>query len=188
MKLIVGLGNPGVQYEKTRHNVGFMAMDKLVTSFSFPEFKKFDKFKALMTEGEIVGEKVLLVKPLTFMNLSGQSVQALIGYYKIEFHDLLVIYDDVEIPLGKVRLRPTGSAAGQKGIASIMQELGTMDIPRVRMGIKSEKPFPGQLSDYVLGKFTVDEQIQIEEILDQMPAMVELVIKEGIQAAMNRYN
>lgn len=188
MKLIVGLGNPGLEYEKTRHNAGFMAVEKLAEAFHFPEFKKLDKFKALVSEGEIAGEKILLVKPLTFMNLSGHSVQALCSYYKLELKDLLILYDDVEIPLGKVRLKPTGSAAGQKGMASIIQELGSMDIPRVRIGIKAEKPFPGQLSDFVLGRFTVNEQIQIEEVIDHMPSVVELIIKEGIEAGMNRYN
>ncbi len=188
MKLVIGLGNPGAQYEKTRHNVGFMAVDQLAKVFNFSEFKKIDRFKSLVSEGEIGNEKALLVKPLTFMNLSGQAIQAVVGYYKIELKDVLVLYDDVEIPLGKIRLRPTGSAAGQKGIASIMQELASMEVPRIRLGIKPERSFPGELSDYVLGNFTVDEQIQVSEVLENLPAVLELIFREGMEAGMNRYN
>lgn len=188
MKLIIGLGNPGSDYEKTRHNAGFMAVDQLIEAFSFSAFKKEDKFKSLISEGQIAGEKVLLVKPLTFMNLSGQAAQALMSYYKVDPKDLLVLYDDVEIPLGSIRLRPTGTAGGQKGMASIIQELGTADIQRIKIGIKPEKPFPGELSDFVLGRFSTNEQIQLDDILDKIPSVIELILKEGIETGMNQFN
>ena len=188
MKLIIGLGNPGSDYEKTRHNAGFMAVDQLAEVFGFSVFKKEDKFKSLIAEGQIAGEKVLLVKPLTFMNLSGQAVQALVSYYKVDLKDIVVLYDDVEIPLGSLRLRPTGTAGGQKGMASIIQELSTTDIQRIKIGVKPEKPFPGELSDFVLGRFTADEQIQLDEVLDKIPSVIELILKEGIGAGMNRFN
>ena len=188
MKLIIGLGNPGKDYEKTRHNAGFMAVDRLAEANNFSDFKKEDKFKSLLSEGEIAGEKVLLAKPLTFMNLSGQAVQALVSYYKVDLKGLVVLYDDVEIPLGSIRLRPTGTAGGQKGMASIIQELGTTDVQRIKIGIKPEKPFPGELSDFVLGRFTADEKIQLDEVLDKISSVIELILKEGIEAGMNRFN
>lgn len=188
MHLIVGLGNPGLQYEKTRHNVGFMAIDEIARAFHFSEFQKLDKFKSVIAEGQIAGEKVLLVKPLTFMNLSGQAVQVLVNYYKVDQKDLLVLYDDVEILLGKFRLRPSGSAGGQKGIASILQELGSLEVSRIRIGIKPEKPFPGGLSDFVLGRFTPEEQILVDELLEKIPSMIELILKEGMEVGMNRFN
>lgn len=188
MKLIVGLGNPGIDYEKTRHNAGFMAVDQLAEFFHFSEFKKADKFNALISEGEIALEKTLLVKPLTFMNLSGQSVQALVSYYKVELKDLLIIYDEVEIPLGKIRLRPTGSAAGQNGMKSVLQELATLDVPRLRIGIKPEPPFPGRLSDFVLGRFTKEEEESFQEVMKKMPTIIEVILKEGIEKAMSQFN
>lgn len=130
MKLIVGLGNPGDKYKNTRHNAGFMAADRLMTALGFGGFKRADKFRALVAESEIAGEKVILVKPQTFMNLSGQSVQALQSFYKLTPADILVIYDDVEIPLGALRIRSEGSAGGHNGIASVIQELATPEVDR----------------------------------------------------------
>jgi PTH1 family peptidyl-tRNA hydrolase len=188
MKLIVGLGNPGDKYKKTRHNAGFIAAEKLAEAFDFDDFKKAEKFKAEIAEGIIAGEKVVLVKPQTFMNLSGQSVQAMTSYYKLDPADVIVIYDDVEIPFGTLRVRPEGSAGGHNGMASVMQGLSTLQVPRIRLGIKPEKPFPGALEDYVLGSLTEDEKAAFAQLLDILPEVVESVLEEGVEKAMNRYN
>ncbi|MFH0837744.1 MAG: aminoacyl-tRNA hydrolase [Patescibacteria group bacterium] len=188
MKLIVGLGNPGDKYKKTRHNAGFMAVEKLAEVFGFGDFKNVDKFRALIAEGEIAGEKVILVKPQTFMNLSGQSVQALGNYYKLNPSDVIIIYDEAELPYGTLRIRPDGTAGGHKGMASVLQELATLAVPRIRIGIRPEKPFPGALEDYVLGNLTEDEMTAFFQIFEKLPGIFESMLKEGVEAAMNKYN
>ncbi|MBU0706329.1 aminoacyl-tRNA hydrolase [Patescibacteria group bacterium] len=188
MKLIVGLGNPGDKYKKTRHNAGFMAVEKIAEAFAFEEFRKAEKFKVYLTEGEIAGEKVILAQPQTFMNLSGQSVQALMSYYKLKPSDVIVIYDEAELPYGTLRIRPEGSAGGHKGMASVMQELATLEVPRIRIGIRPEKSFPGTLEDYVLGNLTEDEKAAFAQIFEKLPNIIDSVLKEGVEAAMNKYN
>jgi len=188
MKLIVGLGNPGDKYKNTRHNAGFMAIDRLAEAFGFDDFKNADKFKAQVTEGLISGEKVILAKPQTFMNLSGQSVQLLQNYYKVEPTDIVVIYDDAEIPLGSVRIRAGGTSGGHKGMSSVLQDLTTLEVPRIRIGIQPEQPFPGLLEDYVLGSLTKKEDKAFGQILVTLPKIVESIITEGIETAMNSYN
>ncbi len=188
MKLIVGLGNPGTQYEKTRHNVGFMAVDHLQQHYFFEEFRSLDKGKSLMTKGEIDGEKVILLKPTQFMNLSGIATAAVAQFFKIPRSDIIVIYDDVDIPTGQLRLRTDGSAGGHNGIKSLIEKLGGADFIRLRIGIKPEKSFPGELSDYVLGKFTEDEQAAANQVIDQLPSLIEFLLKEGVQKAMNQFN
>ena len=188
MKLIVGLGNPGKEYQKTRHNAGFMAVEELAKAFDFSDFKKTDRFKAEGAEGDIAGEKVMLLKPQTFMNLSGQSVRALMSYYKLDVSDVIIIYDDVEIPLGSLRVRSGGSAGGHNGMASVMQELATLEVPRIRIGIKSEKPFPGALEDYVLGQLTEDEKVAFGQVFDKLPKLIESLLNKGLEETMNRFN
>lgn len=188
MKLIVGLGNPGEKYEATRHNAGFVAVEQLAKAFGFEPFKESLKHQADLSEGEIAGEKVLLVKPNTFMNLSGRSARSLIHFYKVEPQDILVIYDEVALDSGILRFRPEGSAGGHKGIKSLIQELDTSAFHRLRLGVKPLVPFPGDLADYVLGKFTEEEKELLQKTLDHVPQAVELWVKERIEAAMNRFN
>lgn len=188
MKLIVGLGNPGDKYKNTRHNAGFMAVERLAKAFKFEDFKDAEKFKCQMTEGLIDGEKVLLAKPQTFMNLSGQSVQLLQNFYKLQPTDVLVIYDDVEIPLGSLRIREGGTSGGHNGMSSVLQELATLEVPRIRIGMKPETPFPGALEDYVLGKLSAVEKGMLKPVLEKIEGVVEIIYSEGIDEAMNRFN
>lgn len=188
MRLILGLGNPGSKYEKTRHNAGFLAVDQLATNFGFEPFKESAKHTALIAEGQIGGKKVILAKPLTFMNRSGRTANSLVRFYKLAVEDFLVIYDDIAIASGKLRLRAEGSAGGHNGIKSLIQDLGTQTFNRLRVGIKPEKAFPGELSDYVLGKFSEDELVLLQENLDRIPGVIELWIKEGIEGVMNKVN
>jgi len=188
MKLIVGLGNPGSEYERTRHNAGFIALDHLQKHYFFEAFKSLDKGKSLMTKGEIAGEKVILLKPTQFMNLSGLATAAVAQFFKIPREDIIVIYDDVAISTGEIRLRSEGSAGGHNGIKSLIEKLGGNDFSRIRLGIKPDKPFPGELSDYVLGRFTEDELAGVLQVIDDLPEVVEFIIRDGLQEAMNRFN
>lgn len=187
MKLIVGLGNPGKQYENTRHNAGFMALDFLVEHFGF-EFKKSDKHKCEVTEGQMFDEKVILIKPQTFMNLSGQSVRFVSQFYKIPTEDVIVIYDDVDLPSGNLRIRLSGSAGGHKGMKSIIQELGTEDFVRIRLGIAPLMEFKGELEGYVLGKLTEEEASLMEGNVKKLPDILEKILKGDIEEAMHEYN
>lgn len=188
MKLIVGLGNPGKKYEGTRHNVGFEAVDFLRTSFNFDEFKRVDKHKCDMTEGVIGEEKVILIKPQTYMNLSGQSVRSVAQFYKIPMDEVIVIYDDVDLPSGNLRVRPNGSAGGHKGIKSLIQELGTEEFIRVRLGIAPIEVFRGNLEDYVLGKLKEEESILLEGNIKKLPELLELLFSKGVEEVMQHYN
>ena len=161
MKLIVGLGNPGKQYKDTRHNVGFMFVDNVINKLSL----KFSLDKALKCEilqTNINGEKVIFIKPMTYMNLSGDSVYLVANYYKINYEDILVIYDDLDLETGKIRIRPNGSSGGHKGIQSIINNLGTNNIKRVRIGI--DKVSSDKTIDYVIGNFSKQDK----EIIDIM--------------------
>lgn len=188
MKLIVGLGNPGKEYETTRHNAGFMAVDRLADEFGFGPFKLAAKHKAELTEGAIGGEKVLLAKPQTFMNLSGQSVRSILQFHKIAPSDLIVIFDDVAIPSGTLRIRPDGSAGGHNGMKSIIQELGSQDFVRVRLGIEPKQPLRIPLEDHVLGRFTKHETALMQENLEKIPSIVKTIVEEGVEKAMAGYN
>jgi len=188
MKLIVGLGNPGQQYEKTRHNAGFLAVDYLAEQFNCDEFKKSDKYKALIAEGQVCGEKVLLVKPQTFMNLSGQTVSGLANFYKVAPEDIFVAYDDIDINYGSLRIRPDGSAGGHNGIKSMIEKLGSKQFIRLRLGIKPLQDFRGDLADYVLGKLTKDEYEKLEDVIWKLPRVIEVLIKEGVEKAMSEFN
>lgn len=183
--LIVGLGNPGLKYRNTRHNFGFMALDALSEALSIPLPKL--KFKAMIGEGKLGEAKVILARPLTYMNLSGDSVWPLARFFKVPFENLLVIHDDLDLPLGVLRMRPGGSASGQRGVASIIQKLGTQDFPRLRLGIS--RP-PGQMDpvDYVLEKFLPSEENLRDIVIKEAVEATQVFIREGLSPAMNRFN
>ncbi len=184
MKLIVGLGNPGAEYAGTRHNVGFEVIAELAKRHSIAVAKR--DFKAVFGDGTIAGERVLLARPMTFMNLSGEAVAAILRFYKIEVEDILVILDDVALPVGQLRLRYKGSAGGQNGLKNVIQHLGTGEIARIRIGVGGAQP--GGLVGHVLSKFRKEEQ-EIIQIAYQVAAdAVEYALKEGFENAMNRYN
>jgi len=185
VKLIVGLGNPGSRYELTRHNSGFLIVDQLVDKYVSSGFK--EKGKVLLAEAAIGGEKVLLAKPQTFMNLSGQGVIPLAQFYKIAPADILVIYDDLDLEVGKIRLRPQGGSGGHNGIKSIIQLLGTEEFPRLKIGI-GRPPANWDTADYVLSRFTSEEWSVITKVIDDGVAAAEAYLKEGIHQAMNKYN
>lgn len=184
VKLIVGLGNPGPQYARNRHNVGYQCIERIAERQGL----KFGKvmFKALVASGAIAGVKTLLAKPLTFMNLSGQAVRPLCRWYRVGLPDLLVVYDDLDLPLGKIRVRQRGGAAGHKGMLSIIEALGTDEFPRLRIGIG--RPLYGEPSDYVLSDFTEEEAIVMEGAYDQAALAVETFVRKGVAVAMNQFN
>ncbi len=186
MHIIVGLGNPTKEYQNTRHNIGFETIDKLADRFSITVLEK--KHKALIGKGIINGEKVILAKPQTYMNLSGESVRELIDYYKVdEETELIVIYDDISLDVGQLRIRKKGSAGGHNGIKSIIQHLGTDTFPRIKMGV-GEKPKGYDLADYVLGHFKKEERVIMDESAMLATKAVELMVIDEIGEAMNLYN
>jgi len=183
MKLIVGLGNPGNEYKKTRHNVGFMFIETLEKSLNLT-FSLNKQFKCLLSEKIISGEKVIFCKPVTYMNLSGEAVSKVCKYYKIEIDDILVIHDDLDLPVGKVRIRKSGSSGGQKGMKNIIDLLGSSEIKRIRIGIGKN----GDTINHVLGNFSKDDQITIDLILDKSKEMVEYYLENTFDNFMSRYN
>ncbi|WP_246946031.1 aminoacyl-tRNA hydrolase [Bacillus pinisoli] len=185
MKLIIGLGNPGKQYAQTRHNVGFITIDELAHRHHI-ELDK-EKFKGLYGTGMINGEKVILLKPLTYMNLSGEAVRPLMDYYNIETEDIIVVYDDLDLPAGKIRLRTKGSAGGQNGMKSVIQHLGTQEFKRIRIGI--DRPNNGmKISDYVLGRFSPDEVQDVVHAIKQAADACEEWTKTTFIDVMNKFN
>ncbi|MFA7169386.1 MAG: aminoacyl-tRNA hydrolase [Candidatus Paceibacterota bacterium] len=172
MKAIVGLGNPGEEYEKTRHNVGFMTLDKLADFYKFESFRLEEKFEAEISQGKIDDEKMFLIKPQTFMNASGRAVQKILNFYKIETKDLVVIHDDLDISLGEVKLGFGRSSAGHKGVQSIIDFMNSKDFNRIRVGIKIEdRKIPTE--KYVLGNFTKEENDTISNIINILPQTIE---------------
>ena len=184
MYIIAGLGNPGKKYESTRHNMGFLAVDLLAEKYDIKVNKL--KFKALTGEGRIAGQKVLLIKPQTYMNLSGESVRQALEYYKEESERLIVIYDDIDIPTGTMRIRKKGSAGTHKGMKSIVNQISTGDFPRIRVGIGSGKK--EDLIDYVTGGVTKSEKTLLEESLTKAADGAACIVEKGIEKAMNEYN
>ncbi|EXX86330.1 peptidyl-tRNA hydrolase [Paenibacillus darwinianus] len=185
MKWIVGLGNPGGSYQTTRHNVGFMAVDALAARWGISINQS--KFKALMGEGNVGGIKVYLLKPMTYMNLSGESVRAFMDYYKAALEDIIVVYDDLDTELGKIRLRYQGSAGGHNGIKSIIQHTGTQSFNRVRMGIS--RPAPGfNIADYVLSNFDKAEREQLHAMVETACDAIEYALNHPYDETMARYN
>lgn len=183
-KLVVGLGNPGSRYEGTRHNIGFELVDRLASGPARASFAR--KFDGQLAEAEIDFRRVLLLKPETFMNLSGRSVRQAAQFYKIEPPDILVVCDDLSLPLGKIRLRPGGSDGGQKGLRDIIAHLGTPDVPRLRIGIGDRGPIDA--SDFVLTRFKTAERPVIDDALITAAQAVAVWVSQGIEAAMNRFN
>jgi PTH1 family peptidyl-tRNA hydrolase len=183
--LIVGLGNPGRDYRLTRHNIGFMAIDRLAESMQIHMSRV--QFSALTGTGVLGDKKIMLVKPQTFMNLSGQAVGALAKFYKVPLERIIVTHDDLDLPLGTVRIRPGGGSAGQKGVASIIERLGTQDFARIRLGIGH----PGgakDAADYVLSTFSRSEQDVLAQVLDRAVAAAKVFVESDIEKAMNLYN
>lgn len=183
--LIVGLGNPGREFRNTRHNVGFMVADRLADVFH----KRFSRLqsRALVANGEYLEKKVILAKPQTFMNLSGRSVKGLMHLYKIPIDHLLVVHDDIDLPVGSLRMRPDGGSGGQKGMASILDSIGMDEFARIRIGI-GRPPGKIQAPDYVLDDFSKDELAVITDTLERAEEAVLTWVREGLNAAMNKYN
>lgn len=182
----MGLGNPGSKYQFNRHNIGFMVLDRLGEKINV-KFKKEAKFNGEMAEVKTAQSKTILLKPLTYMNLSGNSVKLVVDYYKISFDNIIVVYDDLDLETGKFRIRLKGSAGGQKGMASIIEKLGTQEIPRLRMGIS--KPDFQNISDYVLSDFPKEQIPLITETIDKASEALELFINGStLQQIMNKYN
>jgi PTH1 family peptidyl-tRNA hydrolase len=185
MKLIVGLGNPGKQYDGTRHNVGFATLAKLIATRTSSPGK--NKFQGDLYEATIASQRTLLLLPLTYMNGSGASVLAARDFYKIETNDILIICDDFALPLGKLRFRAKGSSGGQKGLDDVIRRLGTDEVPRLRIGIGSP-PAGRDVPGYVLGKFAPDEQTVAEQTIQRAAESAEAWVEKGLGFCMNQYN
>jgi len=188
LKIVVGLGNPGSKYEFTRHNIGFRIVDSLARDIEI-EFKRVKSYYSLISRGMINNHKVILVKPQTFMNLSGRAVSKVVSYYKIPLRDLLIVYDDLNLELGQVRIRKKGSAGGHNGIESIMQYLNSEDVPRLRIGIGNPLAnFNFDCVSYVLSNFNDDEKDKIKEVIQLSTEAVKTIIEDGFEKAMRKYN
>ena len=185
MYLIVGLGNPEEQYANTRHNMGFCAVNKLSEKYNINLDKS--KFNAIYGKGEIYGEKVIIVKPQTYMNLSGEAVKKFVDYYKIENDKILIIYDDMDVEMGNIRVRKQGSSGSHNGMRSVVSMLGTEKIPRIRIGI-SKPENPNNNIDYVIGKVSKEEIEKLEPGIKKAEDAICDIIKSGIDIAMNKYN
>lgn len=186
MYIIAGLGNPGKQYAQTRHNVGFDTIDILADKYNISVDTK--KHKALCGKGMIEGQKVVLAKPQTFMNLSGESVRELVDFYKIDpEEELIVIYDDISLEPGKIRIRKKGSAGGHNGIKNIIAQLGTQNFQRIKVGV-GEKPKGWDLADYVLGHFSKEDRGLVDDALKRVAGAVELMVQGEVDQAMNQFN
>lgn len=185
MYIIVGLGNPGKKYEHTRHNAGFDVLDILAEEYDI----KIDKIKhkALIGEGRIGSEKVVLVKPQTYMNLSGESVQSVFQFYKVDMDHLILVYDDIDLDIGKLRIRKKGSAGSHNGMKSIIKCLGSQDFPRIRVGVSKPEP-NGDLADFVLSRVPKDQSDDMRSGLEKAVKTVEEIIRTDIDMAMNKYN
>ncbi len=186
MIIIVGLGNPTKEYENTRHNIGFMAIDELADKYNIGI--STIQHKATVGKGIIAGKKVILAKPLTFMNLSGESVRELADYYKADYEsEIIVISDDINLPVEYIRVRPEGSAGGHNGLKNIISNLGTQKFIRIRVGV-GEKPKRMDLVDYVLGKFPSEEREGISRSLNDVCEAIEMILEGNIEKAMNSFN
>lgn len=184
MKLIVGLGNPGTEYAKTRHNAGFMVLQRLANRHGITGVKT--RFGAGVLDGRVAGHRCLLIQPMTFMNLSGQTVVEAVNFYKLDLTDLLVVVDEAALPVGSIRLRATGSAGGHNGLGNIETRLGTQDYPRLRIGVES--PTRASRKDFVLGRFSEDQLAELDPALDRACDAIESWLNDGIDKAMTAYN
>ena len=186
MKVVVGLGNPGPRYAQTRHNVGFLVVDELARRWNVPADSYERRWETLTGEAQVGAERVLLLKPQTYVNLSGRSVRAIQQFYKLALTDLLVICDDLDLPVGRIRLRASGSGGGQKGLENILLRLASNDVPRLRIGIG--KVHSSVTTEHVLSRFAPDERQPIEAALAAAADAVECWLGRGIDAAMNEFN
>jgi peptidyl-tRNA hydrolase, PTH1 family len=188
-QLIVGLGNPGSKYDQTRHNIGFVAIDTLAKSWQI-SLAENRKFQGIFGEGRSSAGKIRLLKPTTFMNLSGQSIRAVMDWYKLPAEAVLVVYDDMDLPLGKIRLRQSGSAGGHNGMKSAIAHLGSQNFPRLRIGIGAPKEGDPdkQVISHVLGRFSATEDRLLPEVMKLIEDAVEMSLKQGIPKAMSLYN
>ena len=186
MYIIAGLGNPGKEYENTRHNIGFDVIDRLAEEENIAVMES--KHKALIGKGYVAGQKVILAKPQTFMNLSGESIREIVDYYKVDdTAELIVISDDISLDVGQLRIRKKGSAGGHNGIKHIIQQLGTQNFVRIKVGVGA-KPKGWDLADHVLGRFDKDDRALVEEAQERACKAVELILTDSVDAAMNEYN
>ena len=185
MYIIVGLGNPEDKYDKTRHNIGFDTIDYLANKYNIS--MDFMKHKAICGKGIIEGEKVILAKPITYMNLSGESVKELVNYYKVDREELIIIYDDIDLDVGNMRLRRKGSAGGHNGIKNIIAHLGTEEFNRVKIGVGA-KPKGWDLVDHVLGRFSDEERVEVEKAIAKAAEACVTIMTEDMTYAMNEFN
>jgi PTH1 family peptidyl-tRNA hydrolase len=186
LHLIVGLGNPGAEYARTRHNAGFLLVEKLATQWR-ADWANERKFDARMVKAERGGRKVLLCEPQTFMNLSGETVGAVTEFYRLPVKQLMVAVDDADLPLGEIRLRPAGSSGGHHGLESIEQHLGTREFARLRIGI-GRRGIARQITGHVLGKFEATESELLEKVLDRAAGQIDCWLEAGLQTAMSQFN
>lgn len=185
MYVVAGLGNPTKEYDKTRHNAGFEVIDVLADKIGAGAVEK--KFKGCFRKGIIGGETVILLKPQTFMNLSGESVRAAADFYKVEPERIIVVYDDISLNVGQLRIRIKGSPGGHNGMKSVIAHLGTQEFPRVKVGV-GDKPEKMDLADYVLGRFSREDQVLMEKAFEEAAKAVETMVREGADKAMNLFN
>lgn len=185
MYIIAGLGNPGRQYEGTRHNIGFAVIDELADAYNIK--MSIAKHMGICGKGAIAGDKVMLVKPQTFMNNSGECIREVIDYYKVDTDDVIVIHDDVCLDVGRLRLRPRGSSGGHNGIKSIIDEIGTDDFKRIKIGVGG-KPDNYDLADWVLGRFPGDQLDAVRAGIDKAVKAVSVILEKGIEEGMNEFN
>lgn len=185
MYIIIGLGNPDQRYAATRHNIGFDAITRIADDYNIP--LDFKKHKAICGKGYVGGEKVVLAQPQTFMNLSGESVRELVDFYKVSNEEIIVIYDDISLEVGQLRLRSKGSAGGHNGIKNIISHLGTEEFARIKIGV-GDKPKDWDLADYVLSRFPKEEEPVIREALKRSSEAIKSIITDGMESAMNIYN
>jgi len=198
MILIVGLGNPGIKYKRTRHNIGFRVLDEFQRENNFPDFKfsrlrqgyggQAKKFNTLISEGNIGRKKVILAKPQTFMNNSGQAVKNLTIHYSLPFINLIVVHDDIDLPLGKIRISKSRGSAGHKGIESIIKELRSKNFVRIRIGIRNQELRIKNIEKFVLQKFTEEEEKIIKKIIKESCSVLKIILSEGLEKAMNKFN
>lgn len=186
MKAIVGLGNPGAEYERTRHNIGWRVIDAFAAKFRIP-LDKHEK-NAMTGRGRVAGGTVLVAKPLTFMNASGEAVKLLANAYTESLSELMVVYDDIDLPIGKLRIRPNGSAGTHNGMRSIVDALGGEDYPRLRIGIHGERDEAERLRDYVLDVFTPEEEVAVARAVDRAVDALVLFCRGDLKRAMNEFN
>ena len=188
MILIVGLGNPGIKYKRTRHNIGFRVLDELQKENDFPDFKFSKKFNALISKKNTGKEKIILAKPETFMNNSGQSVKKLTAYYSISFINLIIIHDDIDLLLGKMRISKNKGSAGHKGVESIIKESGSKNFIRLRIGIRNQESGVKNSEKFVLKNFIKEEEKIVEKITKKNCSALKIILSKGLEKAMNEFN